>query len=528
MGLLSGNSCNIITLFPLGLDCNAINSSTPESSNGVVTLFVTGGTPPYNITWNNGGQGNLLTNLRPGEYTATVVDYYGDFSATTTCEVGYNSFYLEQFESCTTPGSYLYYIADMMKPFTAGTIYNLSSQSGCWTSSGQTLYTGQTYITTIATTSAGPFTGCTQCLPTPTPVPVYPSNLCLQQTQNNTTTQYNFVSGSTINGYPSWSSVSPSYTMYYNTGTTQWTVSGWTNGSIYNQTNNIPPTGGWVITGPNAFNTSINVVTGTCPNPPLIIQVQPTGPSCSTNNNGSATIVGYGGVPAYTYSLDGVNYQASSVFLNLAVGTYTAYIKDSLNTVTSQSFTITAQVNFQNYNVSLTLTPGNPVVVGNALTKTSQWSITVSPTPLPAGVTVNMNLAFNINSTGYTSYFDVPVITNTITTATNPNATVTLVSTGTTSGSSSVRPNCLSSFINVSARTQSYTVQLSTNGFASGTIVQYISTPCHELPNCPIYGNLVDTIVLSNITITPAQCRSISQNVQPKQVSHTKTGLSCL
>jgi hypothetical protein len=60
MGLLSGNSCNIITLFPLGVECNAINSSTPESSNGVVTLFVTGGTPPYNITWSNGGQGNLL------------------------------------------------------------------------------------------------------------------------------------------------------------------------------------------------------------------------------------------------------------------------------------------------------------------------------------------------------------------------------------------------------------------------------------------------------------------------------------
>ena len=117
MGLLSGNSCNIITLLPLGVDCTSINSSTPQSSNGVVSLYVTGGTPPYNITWDNGGQGNLLTNLRPGSYTATIVDYYGDFSATTTCVVEYDSFYLEQFSNCSYSGTYVYYLADLVNPF---------------------------------------------------------------------------------------------------------------------------------------------------------------------------------------------------------------------------------------------------------------------------------------------------------------------------------------------------------------------------------------------------------------------------
>ena len=100
MALLSGNSCNIITLFPLGLQCNSINASTPQSTNGVVTLYITGGTPPYNVTWNNGSTGTLLTNLGPGDYTATVVDYYGDFTGTTTCTVEFDSFYLEQFEDC--------------------------------------------------------------------------------------------------------------------------------------------------------------------------------------------------------------------------------------------------------------------------------------------------------------------------------------------------------------------------------------------------------------------------------------------
>ena len=43
MGLLSGNSCNIITLLPLGLDCDSINASTPEATNGFIALYITGG-----------------------------------------------------------------------------------------------------------------------------------------------------------------------------------------------------------------------------------------------------------------------------------------------------------------------------------------------------------------------------------------------------------------------------------------------------------------------------------------------------
>ena len=97
MGQLSGNSCNIITLFPLGVECNVINSSTPQTTNGLISLYITGGTAPYNVIWNGGQQGSLLTNLGPGEYTATVVDYYGDFTGTTTCTVDYYILYLEKF-----------------------------------------------------------------------------------------------------------------------------------------------------------------------------------------------------------------------------------------------------------------------------------------------------------------------------------------------------------------------------------------------------------------------------------------------
>ena len=46
------------------------------------------------------------------------------------------------------------------------------------------------------------------------------------------------------------------------------------------------------------------------------------------NNNGSITFSAVtGGFTPYTYSIDGVNYQSSNVFNNLAPGTYTCYVK---------------------------------------------------------------------------------------------------------------------------------------------------------------------------------------------------------
>ena len=126
MGLLSGNSCNIITILPMGLDCDSIDASTPEATNGFVALYITGGTPPYTVTWENGQQGTFLSNLLPGEYTATVVDYYGDFTATTTCIVGFESFYLEEFENCKD-SSKVYYLADLPSTYEVGKIYELTN-----------------------------------------------------------------------------------------------------------------------------------------------------------------------------------------------------------------------------------------------------------------------------------------------------------------------------------------------------------------------------------------------------------------
>ena len=49
----------------------------------------------------------------------------------------------------------------------------------------------------------------------------------------------------------------------------------------------------------------------------------------SCGNTGSILLYGNAGVQPYTYSIDGITYQASNLFSNLAAGTFTGYIKDA-------------------------------------------------------------------------------------------------------------------------------------------------------------------------------------------------------
>ena len=79
------NECQPIVIFPLGVACQVTNPSGQNTSDGAATLIVTGGTPPYNITWGNGNSSFAINNLSVGSYPATIVDYYGDFTANTIC-----------------------------------------------------------------------------------------------------------------------------------------------------------------------------------------------------------------------------------------------------------------------------------------------------------------------------------------------------------------------------------------------------------------------------------------------------------
>ncbi|MES2761955.1 MAG: gliding motility-associated C-terminal domain-containing protein [Bacteroidota bacterium] len=59
-----------ISIVPTNPNCNA-------QCTGVATTSVTGGTPNYTISLNNGSTGNIIPNLCVGTYTATVIDFFG-------------------------------------------------------------------------------------------------------------------------------------------------------------------------------------------------------------------------------------------------------------------------------------------------------------------------------------------------------------------------------------------------------------------------------------------------------------------
>jgi hypothetical protein len=71
----------------------ASNSTNPScgQTNGSITLAVTGGTPPYNITWSNGGTGLSLVNLAAGSFTASISDANGCLATSTIALVNPNS-----------------------------------------------------------------------------------------------------------------------------------------------------------------------------------------------------------------------------------------------------------------------------------------------------------------------------------------------------------------------------------------------------------------------------------------------------
>lgn len=529
MGLLSGNSCNIITLLPLGLDCDSVNASTPDSTNGVVALYITGGTPPYTISWSNGSQGSLITNLSPGEYTALVTDYYGDFSATTTCFVDYDSFYLEEFENCQTSEK-IYYLADLPSEFISGKIYELTTQTGCWTSNGTLLYTTQTYYNSVAVPNEKPYDDCGECLPTPTPDPEYPDKLCLTYRRKiegtfQTLSQTTFDLSDDINGQPSWTS--STQTIYYNSGNTTWNVLNWNGvGSPSFVTTSPPPIGLWTVNG--GFNYFILVSSGDCTTPPMTLVLQKTDPTCEKSHNGTIIALVTDGVAPYTYSINGITYQSSNIFTNLYSGVYTIYVKDFNNNIVSQSITLTSQYAFETYYVNIV----NTGSVQTQQSKTNTFKIEVTPT-LPLNRTITFDIPITVLLSGTTFDIYQTTLNNTITLQQNGTSTITSPTTSpVVTGIETFKTNCNPEELTVytSAYTETYGATITGSGFITGTITQEIITPTIYYNNqnnvpCPLYGEIKDTVNVTVLGMNPKTCSLLETEVTPISYGFQNSGI---
>lgn len=453
------NECDVITIFPMGVTCSVLQPSSDKSFDGAATLIVTGGTPPYTIFWEVGSYAPALSNIGIGEYKATVVDYYGDFTANTTCVLtaSTESYSAMCFVMSGILETDLVYVSSESlglkngKPYykiqygveTYGYVFwdpnnnqwIFCNSLDCQGSNYNYLDNGSYFYPTGSTvpdeswrvTADSPYLITESVLglcsiPKPD---VEPTDLCGtlillvgRGDEYSMVENIQFEPSSDINGESSWTATTNDYIIYWNTGSTpsQWTLSGLTNvnANVVNNDPSNPPISNWQVFGDPTI-LSFDVNTGLCSSA-YTISVFSSVNDAGCESTGSIIAQASGGQAPYQYSIDGgITYVSSPIFNNLSPAYYTVYAKDSNGVVgigqTVQvvstppvSYTLTLNVNYTNNTFTIT-----------------------APT-MPAGVTITFNLSQVSTFSFYPSTLTTQPTYNNITTI-NTIGQMTLVST---------------------------------------------------------------------------------------------------
>jgi len=309
----------------------------------------------------------------------------------------------------------------------------------------------------------------------PIPAPPTPSNLCMSFERELINNLWLFTPNGTLNGRPTWT-----YSIYNivwnpaipaNAGgpNGRWEMA--LNSGLLFTTKNTTntPDSGWYAIGNGASGIrNLQVTQGSCPAVSnLSAVITPTNTTCynTTPCDGSAVVIPSGGVPPYTYSIDGVNFQTSNIIQNLCEGGYAVTVKDSTNATTTNRFAI----GYDNvpivYTISVQVTSSN-TIVNSPLQKITQtyWEV-VFDNPIPVGTTINLSIIVN---TGQQLYGPGDgIITNN--TQVYKNSTLqTLVSSTSTSNTSPRPLLCSSETLYTTANTETYNVSLTNADVLTG------------------------------------------------------------
>ena len=464
------NECEVFTLFDMGVSCNLIKSPTPGAFNGIMSVNVTGGTAPYSFYWNTGERTQTISNIPYGTYTVLVVDYYGDYSATTSCSI-----------LAPTPTS--------------------------------------TPTPTITQT------------PSPTlPLP----NLCLRfigylSTGAVQQLPLTFVPSGSQNGKPTWFNYSNGLTIVWNNSVSpnRWQINSWTFGGTPISSNQgmIPDTG-WSFLGTPGTYTTINSTRGNCPIPPLGFTFQTTPASCTGVCNGGLTVSPVGGVPPYSYSINGTTFQSSNIFNNLCPSSFGLTVKDSVGTIFNQSITIPG-----GSNTTFTFTPTIVSTItpseANPSIRIVTWAINLSPTPT-FPLTIQGDIIFNITQVeqGPTSSSG-PATTYTINALNSiylNNSQQTLIPS--TPTFTTIPSTCNSALVSATAEgyTERWTLNATTNFNLVGSTLSELNIINPSIQNnCVSTARQTITMTLSNFRILNNPCYTIETTNLTLVNNHTYT-----
>ena len=473
------NECRVFTLFDLGLTCVPISlPSSSTSSDGVLSLNITGGTSPYSIFWNVGQRSSTLSGIPQGNYPVTVVDYYGDYTASTVCS-------LFPATPTMTPS-----------PTTTPTV----------TPSG--VLPRLCFIAIGTTTAYGP----------------------LQF-------EYNGI----LNGRNTWATTGGQYNIVWNSTVGRWEITGSNpaipfnpigGGIFISTTSSSVPTAGWTIAG--GVNTySATMTQGTCP---LVIPVQVSlsvnNNSCDSvaNCNGDITVTAQYGYPPYLFSINGGStYQTANTFEDLCSGPYTVTVRDSAGNTQTQSINIGFDEQPATYQLSLSANTSETqeVSLSNYNSRTTYYQVVSNP-PLPAGFTIQFNMTMSslktYNGPGTGQITDTFLITENGVTQT-PTTTQSTTQTG-------GRPNCSPEIFTAVTEADTYQLEIGNN---FPVLIQSTSelsiTAGQSGPQSNCLTNLTQQISaqFTQVSITGSRCSEViadssSNTINSNSVTFNSTG----
>jgi hypothetical protein len=360
------NECTIKTIFPFYVECDSVFPTLDESTTGSVSLFVTGGTPPYSFysagTETQIGQAIeptnntylLYTDVIPGTYSTTVVDYYGDNVQDIDCVIPELPDYIYAECQVTNPTINGFNDGSLTLYVTGGTPPYNYYYSGSSITLPLTNLSAGTYNITVVDSGVGIYsqTATTSCLVENPAEIIYPNKLCMNFDYCGVEFYLNFTSASTYNLRPLYTLDNPSeisvtgMSLFWNTSwvssvenhnsplpiPTQCQQEQTCSFTIQNPFAIKPQDSGWYGSGtftPGPSISSIIVTSGVCSaiTPTLTVQVENYCDN-STQCQGGVTLIpssSFGG--PYTYFVDDVE-QNSPVFFGLCGGGHTAQVID--------------------------------------------------------------------------------------------------------------------------------------------------------------------------------------------------------
>ena len=460
MSYTSKNDCEVFTLFDMGVQCYPITIPSSQTSNdGILSVQVTGGTAPYSFYWGDGQRNQTLVGVSQGSYEITVVDFYGDYTATTVCDL---------FAPSPTPTS------------------------------------------TLTPT------------PTNTPIPSYP-NLCFVYIGSNVSYgPIQFYLSGTYNEKPTWSGVYNQfqYDIQWSIQNSRWEIPGWalTSGiPVSVNTSNVPDSG-WSMAG--GQQAQLSMTQGNCPSY-LPLQSVPTvqNQTCPANLNGAITLTTNYGVPPYEYSINGGNsYQPSNVFQGLNASTYTVITRDSATpTKNTLSNTVTLTTLGQNASYTIGVVVDSEVNLGPGSIMAT-WHVDITP-PLPFGTSISFLLPVN----NIKSYYAPGTGTiNGTTVVKKNNANVGIFGQSSSPLVTSTRAFCSPYTSGTTTTTTLYSITMGYGDVVSGTSISDLVITNGQVGTNSCVTQLEQSILINTVspTITGGVCNSVTNNPQSQGISY--------